>query len=239
MKRVLLVIDDYGELLFLQTLLKKLGFDVDGIQNERAFEDSFLALNPEIVIATAKGKRINGLEIAEGIRKVRGLPKVILLATGAIWDRLRGLEIPSVDGVLESPVAASQLLGMIADLAELDKTTLLEKYRRLKATLNKDSEADAHILQREEQDSGQGGVADGSETPKQIFQPTTLAPQDRQKKYDEFLAKEEPLKPARFPRERVHQFTKEIRASEDPVETAKLEEERQGFVKAMFRKAKS
>lgn len=240
MKRVLLVIDDYGELLFLQTLLKKLGFDVDGIQNERSFEDTFLALNPEIVIATAKGKRINGLEIAEGLRKVRGLPKVILLATGPIWDRLRGLEIPSVDGVLESPVAASRLLGMIAGVAELDRDGLLEKYRKLKATLSKDSEADAQILQRElAAESDQGGVAGVASAPKPLLRPSTMSSEERQKRYQEHLAKQEPVELSRFPRERVEEFTKEIRATEDPQEIAALEEERQTFVKAMFKKAKS
>src|SRR5262245_13824695 len=115
MKRILLVIDDYGELLFLQTLLKKLGFDVDGIQNERHFEESCLSLNPDVIIASAKGKRVNGLEIAEGLRKVRGFPKILLLAANTIVERLRGLQLAHIDGVLESPVSAIQLLSLIAD----------------------------------------------------------------------------------------------------------------------------
>ncbi len=232
MKRILLVVDDYGELLFLQTLLKKLGFDVDGIQNERSFEDSVLNLNPDMIIATAKGKRVNGLELAEGIRKVRGLPNVILLANGAMWDRLNGLQMNSVDGVLQSPVGANKLLGMIADIFALDKPALLEKYRKLKANLSPDQEADAQILKRAIQAAEDGGV------PGNIIKPSTMTSEQREKRYQEHIARIGPLKPSHYPRERIVQFTKEIRASEDPAESAKLEEERQSFVKALFRKAK-
>lgn len=241
MKRILLVIDDYGELLFLQTLLKKLGFDVDGIQNERHFEENFLSLNPEIIVATAKGKKVNGIDIAEGMRKVRGFPKIILIAGGPILERLRGLKISSVDGVIESPVSANQLLGQIAEVGQLDKETLLDKYRKLKATLSADREADREILKREIEDEGTLSVDAHASAPpsaKPSSVATTLSSEERAKRYQAKLAEMEPLKPGRFPRERILQFTKDIRAHEDATDSDALEGERQAFVKAMFRKAK-
>ncbi len=232
MLRVLLILDDYGELLFMQTLLKKLGFDVDGIQNERNFEEAFLALNPEIVIATAHGKKVDGLSLAESIRRVRGFPKVILVASGPMLDRLRNLEGGSHDAILESPVAASRLLGTIATLASQHPSILLEKYSRLKATLSPEREADLQILKRDEgADPGPPPVSGGAA-------PVSPALDEEARLARFKRALEDPQKPKaqRFDRQRVHAFTKEIRAGEDPDKLAKLEAERQAFIKAMFKK---
>lgn len=261
MLRTLLVVDDYTELLFLQTLLKKLGFDVDGIQNERSFEEAFLALNPDIVIATAKGKKVDGLQMAENLRKVRGLPKVIMLASGPMLDRLQTLNIPSVDGILESPVSAMRLLGMMAKHGGLDQAHLLEKYRKLKATLSPEREADLQILKRDEEDGEL--TLEGMMTPPLKMPSTansgaepakleasantpdggkvsTTAIQKRQQRFQKHvaaMAKDQP-ESDRFDRSRIQSFTKEIRANENPAESAKLEEERQQFVKELFKKAR-
>src|SRR3954467_784956 len=79
MLRVLMVLEDYGELMFLQTVLKKIGFDVDAIQNARSFSDSVLRMNPDILVMTGHGKRVKGLELSRSLRRVRGLPHTILI----------------------------------------------------------------------------------------------------------------------------------------------------------------
>lgn len=244
MQRVLLVIDDYGELLFLQTLLKKLGFDVDGIQNERGFEESYLALNPELIIATAKGKRVNGLEMADGLRRVRGFPKLILLAGGPFFEKLRGLQIENVDGILESPVATTGLLQTIARVGNLDETALLDKYRRFKATLSPGNEVDQQILKRDKVEAEEKIVVSGMPQPSPVtsgaihMQPSILTPSEREERFAKTLAELEEPTIQIFDRERVHKFTKMIRATENPHSVEKLENERQEFVKALFKKAK-
>ncbi|MGE0762021.1 MAG: hypothetical protein AB7N80_01960 [Bdellovibrionales bacterium] len=241
MLRILLVVDDYGELLFLQTLLKKLGFDVDGIQNERSFEESFLALNPDVIIATAQGKKVDGIGLAESIRKVRGIPKIVLLAGGPMLDRLQSMVVPSVDGVLESPVSASRLLGVIAQLGGLDPAVLLDKYRKLKATLSPEREADLQILQRDDEgtlDMGQTLSAPLS-AEKAATVKKTSSEEARQQRFQNTLKQIEKPKAERFERQRIQQFTKEIRADEDPEDSAELEAERRSFVKEMFKKAKA
>ena len=241
MLRILLVVDDYGELLFLQTLLKKLGFDVDGIQNERSFEDSFLALNPDVVIASAKGKKVDGLELSENMRKVRGLPKVILLAGGPLLDRLQTLQLVNVDGLLESPVSSMRLLAMIAAKCGLDQAVLLEKYRKLKATLSPEREADLQILRRDEEGELSLDTAPLPQAQEVVTQasPSTLSIQQRQQRFQKTLSQIDKPQSERFERSRIQQFTKEIRAGEDVKENIKLEEERQAFVRALFKKARN
>lgn len=249
MLRVLLAVDDYGELLFLQTLLKKLGFDVDGIQSEQRFEEAFLALNPDMIIATARGKRINGMEIAEGLRRSKGLPKVLLLAPSAIIEKLRGIEIQNVDALLESPVGALGLLAELALHGGIDRQALIDKYKKLKATLSPEREADLHILRRDAEaeewlKSGAGGSAavdqGVAETLESVspLKPSSMSEEARRERFKAMIDKTEKPQNDRFPRERIVQFHKEIRAQEQSEDTRELEEERQGFVKALFRKAK-
>lgn len=236
-----MVVDDYGELLFLQTMLKKLGFDVDGIQNERSFEESYLALNPELILATAKGKRVNGIELAEGLRRNRGMPKIILLAAGQLFEKMRGIKIENVDATLESPVATTPLLQTIARVASLDEAALLEKYRKFKATLSPDSESDMQILKREKSVDDDKIVIPGTPEP-QIpavkIEPSTLSDSARQERFTKTLKSLDKPVADHFDSARVHKYTKEIRASEDPQSLKDLENERQEFVKAMFKKAK-
>src|SRR5580700_5245585 len=105
MLRVLLVLEDYGELVFLQILLSKLGFDVGTVKNPKAMQDSMAKLNPDVVFLTAKGKRVNGTELSAQIKRVQGRPKIVLLAPTPIRDRLSKVEIQHAEAVLESPVS--------------------------------------------------------------------------------------------------------------------------------------
>src|SRR5262249_2354673 len=127
MLRVLMVLEDYGDLMFLQTVLKKLGFDVDAIQNPRSFSDHILQMNRDILVMTAHVKRVTGVEMSKSLRRVRGLPRVLLLrAPGTLTD-----SNAVADGWLESAVAALNLINMIADLSGLNKQVLAEKFSKL------------------------------------------------------------------------------------------------------------
>src|SRR5688572_17247096 len=103
MLRVLVAVEDYSEMLYLQTLLKKIGFDVEGVQNERSFEDTRLSLNPEIILISATGKKLKGIEFAANIRKIRGFPKIVLLFGPQGSSKLSIDEIPGVEAFLETP----------------------------------------------------------------------------------------------------------------------------------------
>jgi response regulator RpfG family c-di-GMP phosphodiesterase len=234
MLRVLLVIDDYGELLFMQTLLKKLGFDVDGIQNQRSFDESILNLNPDLVLATAKGRKVNGVELAEGLRRTRGVPRVILLAPPAMAEKLSSAMIANVDAVLETPVGATRLLEKVAELGGVDKINLLEKYRRLKETLSPEREADLQILNREVTPA----TAAKPTAIKATAMASTLSSEERERRYQENIKSVEKPVTQFYDRERVNQYSRDIRATEDRDETARLEAERQEFVRQLFRKGK-
>jgi len=230
------MIDDYGELLYLQTLLKKLGFDVDGIQNERQFEDTFLALNPEVIVATAVGKRVNGVAMAEQLNRVRGLPKVVLIAPAPQMEKLGGRQIENVDAILQSPVSPNHLLVTLAETNSLDKDHLLEKYRKLKSSLSPERESDLQILNR---DLDQGGVNEspmGRVTSKVSLVPSSLGDQERRDRFKKSLDLLERPQTQHFPREKVIGYHREIRATENDEDIADLEAERQDFARKLFRR---
>ncbi|MCB0365408.1 MAG: hypothetical protein H6624_00650 [Bdellovibrionaceae bacterium] len=146
MLRVLLAIDDYGEMVYLQTLMKKLGFDVDGVQSQRAFAGKQLGFNPQVVLATANGRRVNGIELAESTRRPQGIPQFILLIHPQQRDEIDFENLKNVDGHLESPVNVQKLLEIIANVGGVDAAALMEKYNRMKASLQPDEEGDLTIL---------------------------------------------------------------------------------------------
>ncbi len=133
MLRIFLVIDDYNELIYLQSLLKKLGFDVEGLQNPKKYTDVSLGFNPQILITTAKGKKVDGLSLARGIAKRRGIPKIIALRSAGENILPNELDDAGVDQVLDSPINPKKLILCIANLGGVDEAVLLDKYQRVKA----------------------------------------------------------------------------------------------------------
>lgn len=144
--RVLLVIDDYGEMVYLQILLKKLGFDVDTAQSQRAFTTKHLGFNPQIIIATADGRRVNGIEIAEGLRRRQGFPKVILLIPSGMDRGIEVADLLNVDGAVESPVNVQRLLELISSVGGIESHILMDKYVKMRANLQPDEEGDLAII---------------------------------------------------------------------------------------------
>jgi DNA-binding response OmpR family regulator len=145
MLRVFLVIDDYNELLYLQTLLKKLGFDTEGLQNTKKYADVSLGFNPHVLIATAQGRKVNGIDLIRTIHKNRGFPKIIALHSSEApinEDDVKGL---GIDLILESPTSAKKLILGLASVCDLDQTLLLEKYNKIKTSMN-ENPADEEML---------------------------------------------------------------------------------------------
>ena len=147
MYRVLTVIDDYNELVYLQTLLKKLGFDVEGIQSQKKFENIMLAFNPSLIIASAQGRNVDGLSIAKSLKKnKKGLPTMVILRSVAQVYRQGAFDIPEIDEVLDSPVNVQKLLRCIATYSGMDEEALSEKYAKFKGNIKSDPGDEMHIL---------------------------------------------------------------------------------------------
>lgn len=229
MLRVLMVLEDYGELMFLQTVLKKVGFDVDAIQNPRLFSDSLISLNPDVVVMTAYGKRVKGLELSRNIKRVRGLPHVILVrGPGQLAD-----SDPLIGAWMQAPIGAVDLLNAIAKVGNLDRDVLNEKFQKLKIAEQTDedearvltSAGDEPILNKHDKFVGNFGS----------LAPSTMSESDRKERYKKFLADKPPSEHG-FVLKEVQQFVKTIRSEENPSHLEDLERERKAFVEHLFKK---
>lgn len=224
-----MVLEDYGELMFLQTVLKKLGFDVDSIQNPRAFGDSILRMNPDILVMTAQGKRVNGVELSRGIRRLRGLPRVILLRSQGGHEDSEAV----ADGWVESPVAALTLLNLIADLCGLNKQVLADKFQKLQ--MREIEEEKERTLKTQENTEPTLNV---NETPSGNFgvlQSSTIPSPERLERYKKFLEEPPPTEHS-FASRTVIDHVRSLRSQENSEELADLERERKAFVEHLFKK---
>ena len=141
MVKILLYIENFNEMSFLQTILKKVSFDVEICKNKAAIKDVILTFNPEIIISTSKGQKVDGLELVKNFsQRTKKISFFMVTNSGEelIYLKEQGL----IHGILKSPINPRDLLSQIADLKSLDVNKLLEKYENLtKKTNAKDDES--------------------------------------------------------------------------------------------------
>lgn len=228
MLRVLLVLEDYGELIFLQTVLKKIGFDVEGVQNSRSLNDQILTLNPDVVVMTAFGKRVRGFDSATQIKRVRGLPHLILIRTPGSPP----MDDPGIAAWLDSPVGAQQLLDCIADLCHLDKKLLHDKFLKLRV---QEAAEQARTLRPDNADTASLDKAEKSSGNFSNLSPDTMSTSERQERYSKFIKSEMPSKHG-FAIKQVQEQVRELRKMESS-DLDDLEAERSAFVEQLFKKS--
>ena len=228
-----MLLEDYGELMYLQTVLKKTSFDVQAIQNPHLFNDSLLTMNPELIVMTAYGKRIKGLELSRNIKRNRGMPKIILLhGPGQVAE-----PDPGVDAWLHSPLAANELLDCIGDLCGIDKASLTEKFiKHHLQDVPAAADDQARILKAQFE---VGPVVDKSAKaePKAtgVLTPSTMTDEERQNRYKKFL-EEKPPQQHGFSIKEVQSAVKALRTEEKSEASEDLEKERRAFVEQLFKK---
>jgi len=221
MLRVLLAVEDFGEMVYLQILLSKIGFDVGTVKNPKVLMDSLYKMNPDIVLLTARRKRVIGIELSKQTKKVVPKCKIILLAPPHIREQLTKSELMHAEAVLEMPVNPPALLEMIARLSSLNVESLMDKYKKMKAQLPAVPKASTYI---------QGSDYDHDHDNEVMRLPA------QSERYKNFLTLDEPPKVESFSKQKVVDIVKEIRAEPVTVVDADLEDERQAFVKALFKK---
>lgn len=129
MNKILLVYEDYTELMTLETAFKKVGFDVIGLSNEYLVGDQIVGFNPDLVVVSGKGGKVNSLGVGKKLKEMpRWQGKTVLIFTSK--PQPQDLLKIRVDMVLEAPVPAQRLLQVVAKLLEKDESLLSERFGR-------------------------------------------------------------------------------------------------------------
>lgn len=230
MQKVMLVIDDYTELVFTENLLKRMGFDVLSLNRDSSFAESLLSFFPDVLIATLKGRHVEGLRLAITLKKKNPNSKTVMLAPSA-----SELTLPPearVDALLEMPVQAVQILTELARLTKLDETQLLEKFDKLNKARN---------FTRESLNMGSDGqMGSGNKFVKGSDQTISKGPSIREKRYADFLDKHDDQVNKVLPHAPVAAATKEAVEADkaNAVLDQKLLEQKREFVKALIKSKK-
>lgn len=133
MIKVLLVYEDYNELVLAESFLKKVGFDVVGISNEILVHDQLLSFNPDIVVANGKSQRVSSFSIGQKMKEnQRFHGKCIIVVPKDTRPAPQEILKMKMDGILEAPVQPEKLIQVLCRLANTDSANFIDKFQKAK-----------------------------------------------------------------------------------------------------------
>lgn len=231
MRKIILVIDDFKELLGFENFLRRLGFDVLSLGKDILINDALLRFVPDIVIANFKSRSVDGLRLAQRLKKqVPQVRMALLHPTGA--PPVLPLEASYlVDAWVEMPYQPKSVIRMISQFAGIDSQALLEKYGKISsAKLLDDAEKSVFVTEGEKKDESGW---DPQQTPGKSATIRSI----RSDRYEQFL-REHDEGPADgvLPHDRaqaaMEQLKKDALSDKDVLE--KINAEKRAFVETLF-----
>ncbi len=229
MRKLLIVLEDYNELLYLEAFFKKLGFDVEGVQSAPKAEQSLIAFAPHIVIVSGRNRQFNGIELCRKMEQAtaRSLvkPKFILMTTSSKVTGFRD-DRGLISAMLPSPVTPKILIETVCDVAELDPEPLFKKLELFAGGADKDGKQPLHSIVDVMVFKG-----DSSPTP-------------REEKYAEILKGLPPIQVKSLSMREIadratREGTDDMEVSPDSPDDRDLLDAKRAFVKHMFTKKTS
>lgn len=129
--RVLLVFDEYQEMMVTETYLKKVGFDVIGIMNELSIQEKIFEFNPEAIIVSGKSNRVSSISVGKKLKDILRYDGRVVLALPKNQrpdpDELRKIKM---DVLMESPIQSDRLIQVLAKFSGVSAEPILEKLKK-------------------------------------------------------------------------------------------------------------
>ncbi len=111
--------------------LKKVGFDVIGLSSEYAIAEQVLAFNPDLVVGSGRGGKVNSLGVGKRLKEMsRWQGKSVLIFPANFKPNPQELIRIRVDMILEAPVPPLRLVQVIGKLLGHDEAILLERLNK-------------------------------------------------------------------------------------------------------------
>lgn len=257
----MLVIDDFNELVGLEALFRRLGFDVLSLGREIHVPEAILGFPPDLVIATGLGRHVDGLSLAPKLRYGANLqPKLVVLLPytdpADEFGAPRDLSFAEVDAVIETPFDLLSALKIVAKLLNMEPEPLLQKYGKIvgarlfapdELKIIKHQVAPTRIFHvTATEPAARPGTQTSPTTPVNangipVFKRELSARESRYAKFLDDKAEEE--LPPMASAETMRSSIKKLEESEDSIEAiqkaAKLTREKREFVRAMIAASRS
>ena len=249
----MLVIDDFNELVGLETLFRRLGFDVLSLGREVHVPEAVLGFPPDLVIATGLGRHVDGLKLAPKLRYGNSQPRLVVLLPyrdqSAVGDRPE-LLYAEVDAIIETPFDPRSALKVVSRLLNLDPEPIMQKYSKILSArlfapeemkIVKHRVEPTRLIHVTKIEPAERPVVASSLTP--VFKREMSARESRYAKFLDDKAEEElpPLANAESMRD-ARKKLKAVESSdsiEDVQKSSKLAREKREFVRAMIEASKA
>ena len=130
-KRLLLISDDYSELMKMQADFKKIGFDVQTAGADVRLQDQLITFAADAVVVLGRGNRNLAFALGEKLKELSKFQgKVILVVPMGLRPQARELSKVRMDLLLEDPAPREKLVQGVARVLSLDAQPLLSKLLR-------------------------------------------------------------------------------------------------------------
>lgn len=148
MDRVLLVIDDIQYSRHIEMTLRKVGFDVETINNEYNITDSILSYNPDYIVGRGISNRMSTLNVGKKIRESSGkyAGKVILIFAEGYKVSVDDLVKLRPDLLLFEPISTMKLAIHLFSFSKNDFETIKDKLLKFAITDNQFRNYEQQIL---------------------------------------------------------------------------------------------
>lgn len=131
MNKILLVYEDYADLMSVEAALKRVGFDVIGLTSEYAMSDQMLAFNPDLVVGSGKAGKVSSLGVGKRLKEnTRWHGKSVLIFPANFKPGPQDLLKIRADMILEAPVPPLRLVQVIGRILGHDEAVLLERLNK-------------------------------------------------------------------------------------------------------------
>lgn len=131
MNKILLVYEEYAELMNAENTLKRVGFDVIGISSEYSVAEQIVAFNPDLVVGSGRAGKVTSMGVGKRLKEMlRWQGRSVLIFPPNFKPSAQDLIKIRADLILESPVPPVRLLQVVAKLLGQDEGVLLEKLNK-------------------------------------------------------------------------------------------------------------
>ena len=110
--KILVVDDDFNIADLIRLYLEKGMYEVKTVYSGRTALDVFRSWTPDLVILDIMLPETDGYEVCRQIRKISGIPIIMLTARGETFDKVLGLEL-GADDYLVKPFEPKELTARV------------------------------------------------------------------------------------------------------------------------------
>lgn len=157
MEKVLLVFEQYTEMIVFETALQKTGYKTLGITNDYSVGEKLLSFNPDYIVVYGTSGRVKTINVGRKLHELtKWKGKSILIFHPDQRPDASDFRVIKSDMILEFPLTPSQIVMTLAEMSQLSDSELHEKLSKLSS----DEEEETHQFQNQDQNKVEHGTND-------------------------------------------------------------------------------